>query len=89
MESGINRERSKSLLVSSWRPDWPKSRKNLLANFTSSSLTNLRVQSAGTETLTKAMLKLRVPQNKIVEDDRDDDNIDAINEKRSNFFGVR
>jgi hypothetical protein len=79
VQSGVYRGRSKSLLVSGWS-DWSKSRKNvLMAGFTSSSLTNLRVQP-GTETLNNAVMQLRrAPTNTIVEVDQDNETVDVEN----------
>lgn len=91
----IQRGRSKSLLVSSWT-DWPKNRRHaaLLANLTSSSLTNLRVQP-GTETLNSAVLLRKSPPAAIVEDeldnaeDDDDEEDVVITEKTPKLFGAR
>ncbi|KAJ8667692.1 hypothetical protein QAD02_009355 [Eretmocerus hayati] len=91
-EAGAYRERSKSVLLTGW-PEWSKKRKgSLLANITSSSLTNLRVQP-GTETLNNAVLKLRVPQTPIAEDEPDNDGeIEGdvvVNQKTPGLFGKR
>ncbi|XP_014208569.1 uncharacterized protein LOC106639457 [Copidosoma floridanum] len=90
VEGGVCRERSKSLMVSGLRYDRPKVRKGLLAGFTSSSLTNLRVQP-GPETLTNVVMQMQGTETAIAEDDRDNDGVemDVINEKTSNFFGAR
>lgn len=91
VETGIYRQRSKSLLVTEWT-DWAKTRKKpaLLAGFTSSSLTNLRVQP-GTETLSNAVLRLRAPPVVIAEEERDTGDIvvDVISEKTPKIFRIR
>ena len=78
------------MLVTGW-PDWSKSRKNaLLAGFTSSSLTNLRVQP-GTESLNNAVLQMRVPKA-IIDDEEEDSGgivIDVKNKKASKVLRVR
>lgn len=87
VEKGVYRGRSKSLLVSGW-PDWTKSRKSaLLAGFTSSSLTNIRVQP-GTETLNNAVLQLLTPPAAIAEDELDNGDVvvEVISQKTPRMF---
>ncbi|XP_011501502.1 PREDICTED: monocarboxylate transporter 14 [Ceratosolen solmsi marchali] len=91
VQSGVYRGRSKSLLVSGWS-DWSRSRKNvLMTGFTSSSLTNLRVQP-GTETLNNAVMQLRrAPTNTIAEVEQDSEAamIEDINRKTPRAIGLR
>ncbi|XP_001599963.1 monocarboxylate transporter 14 [Nasonia vitripennis] len=91
VETGICRERSKSLLVTEWT-DWARTRKKpaLLAGFTSSSLTNLRVQP-GTETLSNVVLRLRTPAVAIAEEEREASDIvvDVISQKTPKMFRIR
>ncbi|XP_058800838.1 monocarboxylate transporter 14-like isoform X2 [Phymastichus coffea] len=77
VEKGVQRGRSMSLLPIG-RPNWSKTRKNsLLASFTPSSLTNIRVLP-GSESLNQAVLQFGVPRMAINEDDRDSEPREAV-----------